>query len=667
MRKIPVFIFLCLLAAAHLHAQQRYELSSIQFSGNSTFSSSTLEGIISSQETPWWFWKFLHSFTSLGKAPVYFDSTNIPIDIKSLKEYYYANGFFNARFSYSYEVDTADKEVNLEYIITENSPSTYGKVDLNGIDSLKGEPRRNIQEEVSFDTTSRYSQNYVKQNIDKVINILLNNGYMFAKFDSTIIYQDTLANKANVEIYFTTHKRYTVDSIIVDKKGEGASLVSDQLLRRIVGINTGDYYDQEEIRMSQVRLFRTGLFNSIFITGIEKDTTDHKVPLKLAGSIGKLNELSPEVILNYQLKAFNVGLGASYTKKNFLGKARKLTISASFGVQDIQNIDFSKLIKKFSFRDTTLLGYVDSHIKIEQPYLFGKPIFGTWDNYATINKQPDYNLTRYGSKITFEFELPRKTFINFLSTSYNIEVNKEVYRTYNDSLSSKLLSVIGADFGSTTTDNILYPTRGYNLSFQLEEANSLPYFIQRLFNNTYNGSMFYKVVISNSNYISLDRRRNVIFAAKLKTGYLQTFYGDYAGVPISRTFYAGGSNSLRGWHSNELRPSGTDTVYTFQAGVPNVKGGTFLIEGSLEYRNRFLKNFGAVLFTDFGNSFLGYKKITWHDIALDAGFGFRYYTGFAPFRIDIGFKIYNPEDRSFIIQKKVWQNYAIHFGIGEAF
>ena len=48
-------------------------------------------------------------------------------------------------------------------------------------------------------------------------------------------------------------------------------------------------------------------------------------------------------------------------------------------------------------------------VKIEQPYLFSKPIFGTWENYAQVNKQSDYNVTIYGSKLTFEFELPKYT------------------------------------------------------------------------------------------------------------------------------------------------------------------------------------------------------------------------------------------------------------------
>ena len=138
-----------------------------------------------------------------------------------------------------------------------------------------------------------YSQSVVQQNIDQAVNVLLNSGYMLAKFDSTIIIRDTINNIANLDIYFTTGDRYIIDTVIVNKSGEGASEVKDNLLRDITDIRKGDYYSLEKIRQRQIRLFRTGLFNSVILSANEKDTSGNKVPLKLNGSIGLMNELIP--------------------------------------------------------------------------------------------------------------------------------------------------------------------------------------------------------------------------------------------------------------------------------------------------------------------------------------------------------------------------------------
>ncbi|HVO74118.1 MAG TPA: BamA/TamA family outer membrane protein, partial [Ignavibacteriaceae bacterium] len=269
-------------------------------------------------------------------------------------------------------------------------------------------------------------------------------------------------------------------------------------------------------------------------------------------------------------------------------------------------------------------------------------------------------------------ELPSFTFFNFLSSYYNIEQSYEVNRLNHDSLSSQITSAIGAEFGRTTADDILFPTKGYNLSFQIEEANSIPYFAAKIAGREYKGAIFYRLLFNSSVYGSFGRIRNNIFAMKFKTGHLQAFYGTYAGIPLNRTFYAGGSNSIRGWRSQdqELIPKGTPTVKSALNEGINVKGGTFLLEGSFEWRSRFVESFGSALFIDYGNTWLGYKKFRFDEVALGTGFGFRYYTQVAPFRIDFGFKLYNPVSKLYIWDswdKRFFKNIEFHFGIGEAF
>ncbi len=129
-KTIKLITIIIMLSAASLIAQEgnRYELQQINFKGNKSIPSSQLSDVILSKETPWWFWKFLHSFSSLGSEAVYFDSSNIPIDIKALKSYYNANGFFETTVTYNYQVDTSANTVALNYIINEGDPAYYGKI-----------------------------------------------------------------------------------------------------------------------------------------------------------------------------------------------------------------------------------------------------------------------------------------------------------------------------------------------------------------------------------------------------------------------------------------------------------------------------------------------------------------------------------------------------------
>lgn len=664
-RKI-LFVTLILSTITFTKAQN-YELKSISFEGSHEFSESVLKDVILSKESPIWLWKFLNSFSPLGAEPIIFDSSKIPFDIGSLKEYFQSYGYFEAKFNYRYELDTSNLNADLTYLIDEGKRARFRANYIYGLANIPGLAYGNIMQEFNSNIPDWYNQLLVEQDVNTAISILLNNGYMNARFDSSIIFRDTTSNVADVNVYFSTGNRIIIDSILINKAGEGANLVDEELLQKITGINPGVFYNQEEIRSSQIRLYRTGLFNSVILVPNQNDSVNDHISLRLDGNIGYMHELSPEIIVNNQQSAFNIGLGANFIKKNFFGEARKFTISSSFGIQDIFNVDFKNVIQQFSFRDTTLLGYVDARLKIEQPFLFGNPIFGTWENYATIKKQRDYNITFYGSKITFEFELPKHTFINYFSTSYNIEQTKEIYRTNNDSLSSKLVSTIGLDLGKSTTDDFLFPTTGFNLSLQAEEANGIPYAVAKTFGWDYSGTVFYKLLFTASTYQAVDRKRNNIVAIKLKTGHLQPYVGDYAGLPLNRTFYVGGSNSVRGWRSNQLFPSGSPVVAVTNSSLPNVKGGTFLLEGTFEYRYRFIPSAGVVAFFDYGNTWLDYKQFRYDEVALAAGLGLRYYTQVAPFRLDFGFKFYDPADKAYIFGKQFWDNFEFHFGIGEAF
>ncbi len=81
-----------------------------------------------------------------------------------------------------------------------------------------------------------------------------------------------------------------------------------------------------------------------------------------------------------------------------------------------------------------------------------------------------------------------------------------------------------------------------------------------------------------------------------------------------------------------------------------------------------------VQFFDFGNLWPKVGDFRVRDIALAAGIGFRYDTFFGPFRIDWGFRIYDPAEpagRYWITQKRLlgqtFKEGVFHFGIGHAF
>lgn len=655
----------------------RYELTSINFIGNETYDDAELKAVIQSEENPFWFWKFLYNTVSfLGSPPNYFDSTVISVDIISLKSFYAVNGFFKAEINYSFSIDTVGKYAELTYFINENVVFSYGAINFIGLEKLSDEMNSALEDYIKFPGWERYVQENIQKKNDAIITYLKNNGFMLARYDSTVVKIDTIKTKAYVNTYFNTGRWYTYGEINIEKEGESSSQVSYELIEYVSDIKVGDTYSEENISKSRVRLARTGLFTSINLTPEKIDSINSKARLLIKGTIGSLNELSPEVFADNEFGFFNVGVGASYTRKNFLGDARKFTIRARFRINDVTGISFDSDLFKETFQTE-----VDLYGIIEQPFLFSRRVAGRLEGFLKSYSISSVDYQNYGANFTSAFDMPSYTFVNLLNpylrfdrlsyTIPSIEVNADTISYSPKAFTSSL----GAEIGSKNTDDLFYPTEGRVISLisEISSAN-VKYDIRNLRTNQsdilIDSLGFYvKFQLTLGFYFAVSRDKRTVFAAKAKSGYIQMLSGDAALVSPNQTFFAGGSNSVRGWRARELIPP-NQLFNLFPASLNEqfkIRGGNVLLEGSFEYRRKFEEDLGFVVFTDYGNTWNEFNDIRVDQIAVAVGTGLRYYSPIAPFRIDFGFKFYDPNDMKFIFDKQFFDTIVIHFGIGEAF
>jgi len=678
--KFLIYIISLILIFSVCHFAQeedRIELSSITFIGNETFSDGDLRAAIQSEETPMWLWTFLNSFTFLGSPPNYFDSSSISIDLISLKSFYSVNGFFKAEINYSFEIDTSAKSADLSYYIKENSPFVFHSVKSPGLEKLNDWIKSNIEDYLDYSASERYSQEEVQKKNDEIITYLKNNGYMFATYDSSIVKIDTSNSRIDLLNYFTTENFYRYDDIQIEKTGDASSQVSYNLIKYITNINIGDTYREDEISKSRLRLARTGLFSSINLKGVSEDSVAGKAQLQITGTVTPLNELSPQIFADNELGYFNIGVGASYVRKNFLGDARKLTIRASFRINDIANIDPSS-----DYFFNALQSEVELSAILEQPFLFSRNIAGRLEFYLKSYNIESVDYQNYGANFNSAFDMPSYTFINLLSPylrfdrlSYSIP-----YFIWNENPTTAsprtFTTSLGAEIGSANTDNLFFPREGRNISLisELSTANvkwdAKNLNTNEVVKNVDSVGLYLKFQLTWGSYYTVSRDRNSIFALKLKSGYIQMLSGTPALVSPNQTFFAGGSNSVRGWKSRELIPPDNYYEEIFPPSLNEelkIRGGTFLLEGSFEFRRRFETDFGYVLFIDYGNTWNGADQFQWNEVAVAIGTGIRYYSAIAPFRLDFGFKLYDPKDLKFIYDVPFLETMVINFGIGEAF
>ncbi|MBL1212649.1 MAG: BamA/TamA family outer membrane protein [Ignavibacteriae bacterium] len=710
-----IVVFSFLMLCSNYSAQQlgRYELVSINFEGNEKIDSDRLIDVITSRESPGWFSKFLNSISeNWGNEIVYFDSLLIINDLELLQNFYFDNGFFKSDFSYKYELDNDALQAELTFIIEENDPSFFSGFQISNLDNIIPPFAERITEEIiDIDTTERYSRQLVEQKIIETNRYLRDHGHMLVSNKPPVITVDTSLNTASVFIDYDFGRRYKISEVNVNKTGEGKDLVSKKLVRDLVGIKQGDYYSFYETERAQIRLYRTNLFNSALVTGTIADTLAGTVPIDISTDIGLLDELSPEILVNDD-NGLNLGFGLGYTKKNFLGDARKLSVSASAASQN--PIEF---FTTFSLTDTSLYGYTDARIAFEQPFIFGYPINTTLESFVTLQKRKEeWNATIFGAGLKFDFELPRRTYLTSIQTYLRWENSEFIFKERfirnslnvfariitledtpeQDSLLSEIKrtplddlptisrnAILGVNMGANKTDNLLFPTEGYRLSILLEDGNSIPFLASEIGKYNFKDPVYYKVVVSTSLFLPVYKKKTSAFGLKFKVGHIHAYKGLKSNISLNQRFSSGGSNSIRGWNALELVPEFNtanvedllnlqnftlqDFNSLFSRGL--TPGGFFNFEGSIETRNRITDAFGTALFVDYGNTWSSYKDVQLKKIAIAAGFGFRIYTSFAPIRFDIGFKAYDPFDETWITDKskKLFNEIAFHIGIGEAF
>lgn len=161
----------------------------------------------------------------------------------------------------------------------------------------------------------------------------------------------------------------------------------------------------------------------------------------------------------------------------------------------------------------------------------------------------------------------------------------------------------------------LNPTRGWATGLQVEPFVDLYETSRRFTRSTLAASAYH--TWDNSGI-------RPTLAIRVATGVIDD--STLSDVPADERFYVGGGGSVRGYRYQTVGQFNDD-------GKP--RGGLSFSETSIEIRTRFSESLGFAVFMDGGYAYPTKTPKFGDDFLWGAGFGLRYYTSFAPFRVDI--------------------------------
>jgi outer membrane protein assembly factor BamA len=614
-------------------------------------------------------------------------------DIITLKKFYFDNGFFNTLVDTLLQFNKEENEVTVIYTIIENDRSRLNQVKYTGLDSLPQHVKDSIynpnqdQLQKLLKEGEYYSRNNINLETGRIVVILQNNGYAFAKKQEvkvTDIFSadPNLQNKVDVEIYFYTGKlsKFGETYIKIEENKYG---IDEKYIRRNLEYSPGQIYDKRKIDQSNARILANAIIESSNFTFRDSAAGTNGgdvVDLNLNVTIRNKYELTPEV-LGYEIdNRFYGGLGLGFYDRFFLNSSRTF------------NASLRGLIHSFKFYRLESFAQVSQSYLFNSPHLAGNIRLGV--NFFTIDS---IDVRELSAKASVSYDLPAFTYINKLIASAEI-LNQNV------SLEDVLTEVNGqfanrsADFDvfSTTLglsalhigiDNPVFPTRGFNQTLTAQEGGLLGQLLEKIFD--INVFKFLKFTASNKIFFNLsDNLQSMsVLGLKFNAGIIietgdnieniqfnedtTDLKFDIPFAPIDLRFTAGGGVNNRGWRANTLG----------MVADPE-DGGNFSIDGTIEHRlrpfinssNTLIKDLGFVYFLDYGNVWQNVSKFRADEIALSTGFGIRYFTIIGAVRLDLGLKLYDPRPGHVGVTKWIFQDganlndkYTIQFGIGNTF
>lgn len=648
----------CLSFSDDKNSSKTYEIDEIkiEFAGKSTYDENEIKSLLASSD---------------GDD---FDHGTYLQDVERIKKFYFDNGFFNTSVDTGLFYNNKDDEVTEKFIISENTRFNYYNISYDGIDEIDESIKAKIlsPEDKKLFTGRYYSKDTVKIEVNRVLNILFNNGYATAEAEKPEIIryesnEEALFDKVNVKFIFNPKLKYTFGPTKITFPLKKYNVTEKDISRQLT-YKENQIYNKEEVVNSELNISKISLIENPQITIDNIDSSNKKIDLGIKALIKNKYSITPEVFGYYFQQVFYLGSGVSFSDKNFFGGGRVLTSSVRFYFH--------------SFNDNRL-EFINS---IFQPFLFNnRKISGNWDIGAELRFYEIGNIAQIKNAFGISYDLPNYTYINKLNSKWEMINTKVIIKQLidqEDFIYNYFTSTLNFDAIHNSSNDIKFPFEGYYQSYGVEEGGLLSGIVRHLFNT--NTLSYVKFTNFNSVYFNLTRQKvNVssALAAKISTGVIFE-YGDNSflingekvntdRVPNDKKFVCGGSSSVRGWGA-------------YQLGIVLNKniGGNFILESSVEHRlrpflearNIYFRDLGFATFIDAGNAWSDASKFKFNELALAAGGGIRYYTIIGAIRFDIGFKIYDPQPgpvggSNWIFGSGCNYNdkYNFQFGIGNTF
>ena len=416
---------------------------------------------------------------------------------------------------------------------------------------------------------------------ENVLSLGQRRGYLRGEIVASRIEVQVEAGTADVMLWYDSGPRLRFGEIIVDN-----TLIDSDLFDSMLTFQSGDYFDQVRLQQLQSRLQRTHYFSSVIVLPQRKRSLGDRVP----------------VVVNLQRAkrhSFDVGVGYSTDTEERMSLTWRTPRINRHGHSQQTRLEYSPINP--SGRFTYSIPVSD-------------PLTDVVQLWARVEENEFGDIDSRQNELGIKRETKNRNWIY----GYSLRELNESWDIAGYSASNDYLLFGGSVSRRTHRGSIVDPEWGFSQLYTVEAAaDQLGSDLDLL---RFTAALRYVVT-------PVPRNRVV---TRLDLGQIKIAKGDRRDLAPSLAFFAGGSQSIRGYAYQSLgdeltvvEPNGETKTF--------VVGGDRLAIGSLEYQYYFTDTWRGALFVDAGDAFNGGD----FDAKVGAGFGVHYVTPVGPVRVEL--------------------------------
>jgi outer membrane protein insertion porin family len=551
-----------------------------------------------------------------------YSKQQLAADLESLRNFYQNQGYLDFTIDSTQVSITPDKQdIYITVNLTEGQKYTVTDVKLGGKLIV---PEAELRQLISVKAGDVFSRQEITDSSKRISDRFGNDGYAFANVNAV---PDINREKGTVAFTFFIDPGQRVYVRRVNFTGNLAT--NDEVLRREMRQMEGAWFSTAKVQRSRIRLQRLGFFEDVNVETPPVTGSPDQVDINVS--------VKERLVNNFM---FGVGysdadgalINASMNFKNFLGTGKEVALAG----------DNSKVNRHVT------LSYID-------PYYTEDGISRSFNLYSTRTDAAAADTAAYTSNtqglgVGYGIPISEDRSLSFgiayeridlqVNPVYGSKVAQDFVTQYGES-NSVFKATLG--WARDTLDDPLFPRSGTQHRVAVEV--------------TVPGSEleYYRLSYTASAFIPLSKNFTYKLKAVLDYG---DGYGDTDVYPFYKNFYAGGSNSVRGYRSRSLGPKdigGYDPTLTV-GGSKRVLGNTELLFPFPGMADNKAMRLSA--FVDGGMVYGADQVADLGELRYAAGVAFNWFSPIGPLSISYALPLNKqPEDQTESVQFTLGQSF----------